>query len=120
MLESQPEPFGKAAAAFEEDRAYPLATTFSKSSFRTNSESVSMYTVTAEFLYSSSLPSLEEEMIQRTLAQSVSSKAILPIVASALKSASCFLPNSMSSISISFSRALEEAVTHKQASRITE
>lgn len=32
-----------------------------------NSELVSMYTVTAEFLYSSSLPSLGEEMMQRGL-----------------------------------------------------
>lgn len=69
-----------------------------------------MCTVTAEFLYSSSLPSLGEEMIQRTLGQSVSSEGILPTVTSALKSASCFLPNSISSISISFSRLLEETV----------
>lgn len=112
---------GTGGAAFEGDRAHPLGTTFSKRRRGNPSGSVSMCTVTAKFLYSSSLPSLGEEMIQRTLGQSVSSKAILPIITSALKSASCFLPNSMSSISISFSKALEEAVTtHKEASRITE
>lgn len=85
------------------------------SSLGMNSELVSMCTVAAEFLYSSSLPSLGEEMIQRTLGQSVSSEGILPTVISALKSASCFLPNSISSnsissVSISFSRPLEETV----------
>lgn len=81
-----------------------------RSSLGMNSELVSMCTVTAEFLYSSSLPSLGEEMIQRTLGESVASGGILPVVTSALKSASCFLPNFKSSISILFSRPLEETV----------
>lgn len=108
---SQPEPLGKAQAAFFEGSALTLWAWLSPwSSLGMNSELVSMCTVTAEFLYSSSLPSLGEEMIQRTLGQSVSSEGILPIVTWALKSASCFLPNSISSISILFSRPLEETV----------
>ena len=75
-----------------------------------NSELVSMCTVTAEFLYSSSLPSLGEEMIQRTLGQSVSSEGILPTVILVLKLVLCFLLNFISLIFILFFRFLEETV----------